>query len=249
MTTESALRWRAFSLHKEGNKPEDYEDAFAGNPKTGRFAVADGASESSFASLWAKLLVEAFVGSREAKTGISWLNSQRQAWAKKVDGLQLDWYAEEKRDLGAFATFLGLSFKKALEGKDGRWKAMAVGDSCLFQVRQDELIAGFPASRSADFGNRPLLLASRVADGKKDAISLAQLKFGKWMTGDRFFLMTDALAEWFLRRHETQRRPWHSLKRRLAEPKADVAIMNYFQDLRKQNEMKNDDVTLLMIDL
>jgi hypothetical protein len=56
--TTTAIHWSSFSLHKDGNRPDEYEDAFAGNPKVGRFAVADGASESSFAALWAKLLVD-----------------------------------------------------------------------------------------------------------------------------------------------------------------------------------------------
>ncbi len=44
-----------------GNRPEDYEDAFAANAEAGRFALADGATESSFAALWAQLLVNDFV--------------------------------------------------------------------------------------------------------------------------------------------------------------------------------------------
>jgi hypothetical protein len=63
--TTTAIRWRAFALHKDGNRPDEYEDAYAGNPRVGRFAVADGASESSFAALWAKLLVDGFVATRE----------------------------------------------------------------------------------------------------------------------------------------------------------------------------------------
>src|SRR6266404_6244133 len=51
-----ALSWHAFAVPKRGNSTEEYEDAFAANPNAGRFAIADGASESSFASLWAKLL-------------------------------------------------------------------------------------------------------------------------------------------------------------------------------------------------
>ena len=51
----------AFSLPKRRNAPEEYEDAFACDCELGRFALADGASESSFAEVWARLLVEQFV--------------------------------------------------------------------------------------------------------------------------------------------------------------------------------------------
>lgn len=250
MTDTSTIRWRSFALHKEGNSPEEYEDAFAGDPKTGRFAVADGAAESSFARYWARLLVESFVASRERKTSTGWqLPALQQRWAKEVDKLQLDWFGEEKRTLGAFATFLGLSVKKPQGDGDGRWMALAVGDSCLFHVRSEQLVAAFPVKTSPEFDNRPALLASRSPESKDDQLSRAKRATGRWQAGDHFFLMTDAAAQWFLRRQEEQRRPWHSLLRRLAEPKANAVLATYIEDLRKQNAMKNDDVTLLVIDL
>ena len=52
--------WQAFRLPKRGHSADEYEDAYAANPYVGRFAVADGASESSFAALWAQLLVNGF---------------------------------------------------------------------------------------------------------------------------------------------------------------------------------------------
>jgi hypothetical protein len=58
---KDSLRWHAFHTHKRGSPPDEYEDAFAGTPATGRFAVADCASESSFAAAWAKLLVKVYI--------------------------------------------------------------------------------------------------------------------------------------------------------------------------------------------
>jgi len=244
MTATSAIHWRSFVLHKDGNAPDEYEDAFAGNPASGRFAVADGASESSFASLWAKLLVDGFIAAR-GRTTLNWLLPLQKRWADAVDHLELDWFGEEKREQGAFATFLGLVVQKGQAGQ-GRWRAVVVGDCCLFHVRKDTLLASFPILRSTDFGNRPPLLCSRVVAGK-DGLAKAKRAVGKWEKGDRFFLMTDALAEWFLHRHEQQRRPWESLHRRLAEPNGSLTA--YIERLRSQKELKNDDVTLLTIDL
>src|SRR5271154_6689916 len=99
MTENATLRWRSFCLHKDGNTPEEYEDAFAGNAELGRFAVADGASESSFARLWAKLLVAGFVGSQ--KTAMGWFTPSQRCWAEAVDHLELDWFGEAKREQGA----------------------------------------------------------------------------------------------------------------------------------------------------
>jgi Protein phosphatase 2C len=245
MTPTSVIRWRSFTLHKDGNEPGEYEDALAGNPSSGRFAVADGASESSFAALWAKLLVEGFIAAR-GRTTLNWLLPLQKRWAESVDHLELDWFGEEKREQGAFATFLGLVLQRA-QAVEGRWRSVAVGDSCLFQVRKDTLLASFPVHRSADFGNRPPLLCSRAV-GNRDSLLQAKRAVGKWQKGDRFFLMTDALAEWFFQRHEQQRKPWESLLRRLSEPNATAAMATYVDQLRSLNELKDDDVTLLMID-
>ena len=61
--------------------------------------------------------------------------------------------------------------------------------------------------------------------------------------------MTDALAQWFLRRHEAQLKPWNSLLRRLAEPKANEVVTAYLDERREKDGMRNDDITLIIIDL
>src|SRR5437660_9780190 len=96
--------WHAFHLPKRGHAAEEYEDALAADPATGRFAIADGASESSFAAAWARLLAEGFVGaSGKPWRDLDWLDPLRRRWADAVDGLSLPWYAEMKREEGAFA--------------------------------------------------------------------------------------------------------------------------------------------------
>lgn len=54
-----SIRWQGFGVPKRGHSAEEYEDAYAAALQVGRFAVADGASESSFASLWASCLSRA----------------------------------------------------------------------------------------------------------------------------------------------------------------------------------------------
>lgn len=244
MSKNPAISWRIFALPKRGHRAEEYEDACAGDPATGRFAVADGASESSFANIWAKLLVEGYVQPSARKTAAdNWLAPLRKQWAKQVDGRELPWYAEEKREQGAFATFLGLRIVRSPEERGGRWKASAVGDSCMFQVRDDILLACFPLARSADFDTRPALIGSRPM--KNDV--RPKLEWGRWQPGDWFFLMTDALAQWFLARHEEKRKPWRSLLWRLTQKNGEAELTAYLEKLRDGKELKNDDVTLTAI--
>ena len=55
------LRCRSFALPKKGNSSSECEDALSFNCERGRFAVADGVSESAFAGEWASLLCASFV--------------------------------------------------------------------------------------------------------------------------------------------------------------------------------------------
>jgi len=274
--------WHAFHLPKRGNAAEEYEDAFAADPATGRFSVADGASESSFAASWARLLVEGFVGVvGKPWQNLDWLHPLRQRWANEVDGLSLPWYAEAKREEGAFATLLGLAIRPPRERRGvsppvpGVWRALAVGDCCLFRTRAGRLLQAFPVTASADFDNRPRLLGSRASHpsslppprsgegeqkanpvlpplsasgrGQRRGVEPA-LARGRWRTGDRFLLMTDALAQWFLRQSEQGGRPLAEIAALLAESAPRDAFTGWI-DERRQRDLRNDDVTLAVIDL
>jgi serine/threonine protein phosphatase PrpC len=246
----SKPRWHAFHTHKRGNTPDEYEDAFAGDPAKARFAVADGASESSFAGIWAQLLVEGFAAAkRRSWRELNWLGELRQRWAEEVDGRPLPWYAEEKRAQGAFATLLGVTFRKAKgEETPAVWRALAVGDSCLFRLRGGKLRQSFPLTISSDFGLQPDLLGSRG----RSAATLRQIvkqARGKWRPGDRFLLMTDALAEWMLRRTEQEQRPANDIDQLLAESAPQDAFADWVGERRRKHHLRNDDVTLIVIDL
>src|SRR4051794_19766200 len=106
-------RFQEFRLPRRGHTVDECEDAAAGSPERGRFAVADGAAESSFAALWARLLVEEFVRTPDThSTWESWLPPLQQRWAEAVspvpDAAPLPWYLEARVQQGAYATFLGL---------------------------------------------------------------------------------------------------------------------------------------------
>src|SRR4051812_43359187 len=130
-------RWTVLCLPKQGNTEEEYEDAWAADPSRGRFAVADGASETSFAGRWAQLLTEGFLGAERPLDVPEWLAGPRRRWAAEVMGLELPWYAEMKREEGAFATLLGVGVRRPRPGRPGRWRAVAVGDSCVVRMHEN----------------------------------------------------------------------------------------------------------------
>jgi hypothetical protein len=236
------LSCKAFQLPKRGNTARELEDAYAEGAKHGRFAVADGATEASYALLWAHLLANALVEAPPAgELDEGWLAPLRHRWAEHVGGLALPWYAEEKRDQGAFATCLALHLRAEPRGVGGPWSAVAVGDTCLFHVREGALVERFPIQAPGDFNTRPPLVGSRPGP----APTLARTE-GEWWPGDVFLLMTDALAEWFLRQDRAGGAAW---ERAVGEACAQTPrnFPGWVEGLRDREGLRNDDVTLLTV--
>lgn len=243
-------------LPKAGNPLEDYEDAFwpaaqlEREARVFRAAVADGATETSFSALWAQLLVRGWCRGHLSLRHLSAsLPRLQRAWLDSIAGRPLPWYAEEKLRSGAFSSLLGLTLRRAEDesASEGTWSALAVGDSCLFQVREDELLCAFPLTRSECFNSRPHLLSSNPA-ANGDLAASVTLTSGAWAAGDIFYLMTDALACWFL--HSTERgcRPWRTLTQLRGGGKT-LDFEQLVTSLRQATAMRNDDVTLLSVSL
>jgi hypothetical protein len=253
-----------FAVPKAGNSDDEYEDAsypLWHNRERSlgrgvvRVAVADGATEGSFSRQWAEILVRSFCRSRTLRFDETFARAQRE-WDLWLEGYCRDrerngkpmlWYEEAKLEQGAFATLLGLQFRsKGLKDPDGHWTAVVLGDSCLFQIRGDQLAAAFPLERSDQFSTSPSLVPSRPADTSV-VIRRAAVMRGKWRAEDAFYLATDALAAWFLGVCEEGGSPWHELRDLGTDHSAPFAA--WVQQLRRERRMRNDDVTLLRIDI
>lgn len=236
---------RQWSLPKQGNALDEYEDYCRSDLQRLRFAIADGAAESSFADLWAKLLVHSFLKAPDpllAGQWHEWLAPLQVAWRKKVDGQERSWYAEAKAARGAFAAFLGLTLSL-----DRRWQAVAVGDCCLVQVRQGTLHTKFPLSASSEFSSRPFLIGSRSPLDEITDMKLDRRADGDWQFGDRFLLMTDALSEWYLRQVESGQDPTVLADHLVASSQEEFA--SRIETLRRDQGLNNDDVTLFQVTL
>jgi hypothetical protein len=245
------LRFQQFCLPRRGHASAECQDAVAGDPARGRFAVADGASESAYAGEWARLLVEAFVaGSDAIPVWPTWLPPLQARWAEAVraapDAPPLPWYLEEPLSRGAFATFLGLVVEPTpYEATPWFWQAQAVGDSCLFQLRQGQLLVSFPVHHSGEFGATPRLVGSRPGAGPRRQRS--QALFGTAEHDDQLWLMTDALAQWFLRAHEESQQPANVLLPLLLEAEPEAAFTAWVTEQRNARTLRDDDVTLMIV--
>ncbi len=246
---------QAFWLPKEGNSWEEYEDAYWPERQVDQkadafsFAVADGATETSFSGVWAKILVRAYCRGQLSERKLSKsLPRLQSAWLKRVSGKPLPWYAEEKLRSGAFSSLLGLTVKFFPgEGRAAEWQAIAIGDSCLFQVRGHNLITAFPLTHFEQFNSRPYLLSSNPTYNSYLARNIVRA-VGSWETDDAFYLMTDALACWFLKTIECGEKPWE-IVRDLATSDQIAPFAEWITELRKVGAIRNDDVTLLRVNM
>ncbi len=241
---EAAALWAV----REGNTDEEWEDAYALDPDRGVAALSDGASDGIFARAWAAILTRRFVEGPpdpdDASGLAAWLDAARTEWDGHFDYRALRYTQQVKvRRTGGAATLLALRIGAEAPGpnKAGAipWRAWAVGDSCLFWVRDNRLLAMFPTLRSEDFGPTPLLLRTHA-----DAPIPAPLGTrGDCFPGDAFVLATDAVAHWLCRGCEGDSPPdWE----RLGGLRED-AWKRRIEELRQNEQIVNDDCTLLFL--
>ena len=240
---------RTFWLARKGHTPAEYEDAFAADEMAGRYAVTDGATESCFAALWARLLVEDFVHGADPKAD-RWsesLSPLQKRWNAFIGERKLAWYDEPGVKLGAFATFLGLVLTASSDSAC-RWEAVAVGDTCLLHTRSSTLLRAFPLEHSRQFGDTPKLVGSRMSS-EDIRHKQAMWSDGCGQAGDRLWIMTDALAQWCLAAHEVNENPWGKLESLLEMPDDGKGFALWIEEGRDAGRLRNDDVTLLAIRL
>ncbi|HEV8263465.1 MAG TPA: protein phosphatase 2C domain-containing protein [Gemmatimonadales bacterium] len=245
-TAANACDIKAFCCPKSGNSVEEYEDAWAHRqtrtPAGIRVAVADGATESSFAKLWAVLLAESYV--RNELTGAEFfarLGAARRLWRQRLAGRPLPWFASEKAEQGAFAALVGVQ----IDAHTNRWTALAVGDCCLMQVddvgKGMRLVTAFPLQTASEFTMSPYLIGSR-SDGEPPN-EWIHISKGSLRDGDMLLLSTDAVAAWLLKRHEDGRPLWRWLYRKLSTPENFAAMVAY----GRKHGLRNDDFTLVRV--
>ena len=243
---------RPHSIPKAGSTNEEYEDAYYpldpidDNKEFFSFAVADGATETSYSKFWAQLLVESYCNGQINEPNLAEQLLKLQAkWNEAIGSRPLPWYAEEKIRTGAFSSILGLTIKQEVtlhNVQEGAWEALAVGDSCLFQVRDDELLNKFPLENSEEFNSRPVLVSTNSLYNENLENHVLRLE-GNWKAGDEFYLFTDAIACWFLKEVENGRKPW------LFKYKAADLFEDKINKLRETGSLRNDDVTMIHIEL
>lgn len=242
---------------KDIESPNEYEDACHFDSKLGFAAIADGVSNALFSGLWARRLVRSLVeiapGPSDLSAFTQWLAPHREAWLKEIDFPNLD--SREKKKLrddgGAFCTlcWFQLSFDASVEGTNQfAYSAHAIGDSCLFLVREDHIQQSFPLARSEEFDLNPESVCSVMNLNRDGSLAIHHFS-GTCGSDDLLVLCTDAVACWLLRCHE-QGTPidWNEFWG-LTDSDWTIRIeeLRASYEINRDDGMKRDDSTLVLI--
>lgn len=248
--------------HKQSETISDCQDYYQSNSEKDCFAIADGASQSFYPSLWAELLVNHFCKNPEInqENWEQWLELIQEKWlsevTQKVEQARnqgdASWVTNHNRlkvyQHSATSTFIGLRF---LENKV---QVSIVGDSCLFIIKnnhstnKNSLLGTYLIKESKDFGNRPEYFASYKKDNhfKPDLFNIP-LEAEANSEKVYFILATDALSEFIFKCIENEKPILQKL--------LDISQKEDFEKfvlLARRDEtigMKNDDVTLMILEL
>ena len=243
---------RVLQVAKAGNSPDECEDAsrvsYSVRTDTAWIAITDGASESAFARNWARILVDSYVANPFDPSGLSasglteWVDSCALEWSDFIPWDRLPWHGQAKTRAGSLSALLALAIDLSPDSSGGfPWRAAAVGDCCLFVVREDSLHLAFPMDSPDQFNNTPSLICSNPANNGGLWGHVVQLQ-GELRPGDTAILASDALAAWFLQESGSGGRPWETLASLTQKEWED-----WVNGKRQAREMRNDDTTLMLV--
>ena len=219
------------------------EDAFTWSPRRSALALSDGASESFDSGLWARILVRIFV--MKPMLSMARVDLAILAYTRSHDPQSMSWSRQAAFDRGSYATLLGVTVSPELD----RARLLAVGDSLALLLDGTRLVASFPYSDPDDFRRPPTLLSTRRAHNSflkrpgHAGASTTDWRLDR-LAQPRIVCMTDAIAEWFLRRAQ-------------ADPCAGEVLLGISEvaDLealvvgeRAAGRMQVDDSTLLILE-
>jgi len=243
---------KSFWLPKDVRREGEYEDASQVDPVRGIAAIADGVSSSIFSGSWARLLVDGVVADvpniYDGNSLWPWLAELRKQWAAPIDIESLAWHQKSKVQEGGASTLLAATVTDAPiddSKADGAYRlfAYAVGDCCLFHVRENQVLRAFPIEQSRLFQTSPKTIGS--VDMKLDHLIEFDTLEDYCDAGDLLVLCSDAVAAWALEELEAGRNPqWENCWGLTQEQ-----FRGFVSQLRERNQIRFDDTTVLMLKL
>lgn len=238
---------KGFVANKTSEFYSDCADNYAFNTKNGRFAISDGVSVSFFPEIWSKILVKNYVNTKSAANS-NFVHKCQKEWLEKVEGIvnqpTAKWFVKTKYAKKEFAaaTFLGLEFLAS----ERKWTVQFIGDSFLFFVPKHcvhfEGVIRYPDKAGFVFDNYPDYLASTENNHRGEQYVSVEEE----ITEGTFFLMTDALSEWFIKE---LRKDVSGVVGSLLAVENQKQFLELIKSQRDIESLKNDDSSVLIIEV
>lgn len=252
---------RGITIAKEDASPKECEDAMLLGKRI--FCVADGAGGASYSREWARSLCwrssqqppPILDGEqREAQALTDWLAPARKYWHDLVPWSLIDRpISMKKTKNGAGSTFAALEFTETIQTKPyigWPFRCWAIGDSCIFQLRESKCLWSRPIASGDDFDFIPPMLHSC----KETEMNITK-NWHQWndiaYPGDIILLATDAFAE-FIHTAFLQPGSYAELYRWIDLLSLSKSLVKVNYDLMIKNErrckrMANDDIAFIAI--
>lgn len=248
------VTYRVWHLPHEGDAESLYEDNY--HPKLSywrrtssgkiRFAVADGVSGAYFSGGWASLLTLVFQRGGAPLFTNENLQKLAEIWKEEeISKLQNSSTRKESirkllekkiHQVGGSSTINGVELDLDTE----TWNGFSIGDSCMFQIRNLEIVNQNPQIDFTEFGYQPEQILTVNPRNWR-----AETNSDSFKNGDMFLLSTDAFARWLLTPHED-----YSTEEKIREVNAILSheeFVKFITRERRERRMEDDDVTVSII--
>jgi len=266
------LTVRAFLMPKERETLDDCEDVVSIHQNRRRFAISDGAGTASYSAEWARALCRQAMdtpppvfadvegATTEGRTKEDedrlrgWWGNALDYWRPEVpwERLVSRLTMVNKAKEGSGATLAGIEILDG-GGQEGvRFRAWALGDTCVIHLRNNKVLASRPMVRADQFNNVPLLLLTRPG-----FVEIYLRHWQSWestlVPGDILLMGTDALSKYILGALESGAGTGVLAWLRDLLCKSQVQGWHQFEEFvdarRYEEQMKNDDVAIVLIEM
>ncbi len=245
----SRIQVLGFRMSKLGNRPKDCEDFYSWDLSRMKFAIADGASSSIFSDIWARSLTQAAMdenisldGSPESLLS-NIMKAARTKWYGGIQWTALPWFLRNKSVSGSHSTLLLMQTWPLASSY--RYSAVAVGDTCMFVLKDQKVEDSFPLKNYTEFGTTPSLIWSGKGSPIPENVRMALPKYssrsGTIDRGSTVILATDAVSKWILE-HGTQQEILETMGN-------DHAMKALISREINAKRMRNDDTAIIVINI
>jgi hypothetical protein len=217
-------------------------DRGCGRSDQGRFAVADGVSQTHLPDLWADILTDYACNGPDLEDDVAladWLVLPRRQWrTESSDNAEPeDWWVQYDPRGACTLLLVDLCIRDELPV----WRVRYRGDTCFFLIREGRVEARFPKLRTEDYSSVVEgILSEPIANGDV----LQQAPEIPICPGDIVVLATDELAKWLTGLIDTDHER-SSVERLLSL--SDHGFDEFVLDLRSRGEVGDDDMSMLIV--